>query len=186
MKTEQFQQLIDFGGFPEPFLKNNERFANQWHRLRQTQMIQEDIRALSQIQEIAQLGMLADVLIAQAGQLISYTSLANQINASIPTVQRWIKSLEAFYYCFTLRPWSKNVKRSLRKEPKIYLWDWSNIEDKGARCENMVAAHLLKAVHFWQDSGLGEYDLYFLRDKEKREVDFLVTKISKTLVFGRS
>src|SRR5207237_1149930 len=41
------------------------------------------------------------------------------------------------------------------------------------------ASHLLKAVHFWTDRGFGEYGLYFLRDKEKREVDFLVSKNKK-------
>jgi len=67
----------------------------------------------------------------------------------------------------------------LVKEPKIYLWDWSDIEDIGFKTENFVASHLLKAVHFWTDIGLGEFDLYFVRDKEKRGVDFLVTKDNK-------
>ncbi len=174
-----FLRLLEFGGFPEPFLKNNKRFFTRWHNLRQQQMIREDIQKLSQIQEIAQLEMLADVLKSQTGQLVNYANLANLINVSAPTIQRWIKCLESFYYCFTVRPWSKNVKRSLRKDPKIYLWDWSEISDPGARVENFIAAHLLKAVHFWEDTGFGKYDLYYIRDKEKREVDFLVTKDKK-------
>ncbi len=95
---------------------------------------------------------------------------------SVDTIRRWLKTLKSFYYCFSIKPWSKNISRSLLKEPKIYLWDWSLIDDLGARRENFIASHLLKAVHFWTDRGLGDYDLYFLRDKEKREVDFLVTK----------
>lgn len=169
-------RLLEFGGFPEPFLKHDKRFLNHWRRLRQQQTFQEDIRQLSQIQEFAQFEMLAETLKWQSGQLINYTNLANNINVSVPTVQRWLKSLEAFYYCFTVKPWHKNIKRSLRKEPKIYLWDWSLVNDVGQRCENFIASHLLKAIHFWTDSGLGDYGLYFLRDKEKREVDFLVTK----------
>jgi hypothetical protein len=46
----------------------------------------------------------------------------------------------------------------------------------GARAENFVASHLLKAVHLWTDAGLGAYQLYYLRDKSGREVDFLVVK----------
>lgn len=80
------------------------------------------------------------------------------------------------YYSFQIAPWSKNVTRSLLKEPKIYLWDWSLVEDEGAKVENFIASQLLKACHYWADNGLGQYDLYFLRDKEKREVDFLVTR----------
>jgi predicted AAA+ superfamily ATPase len=59
---------------------------------------------------------------------------------------------------------------------KIYLWDWSCATDVGARSENFIASHLLKAVDFWTDRGWGDYQLYYLRDKEKREVDFLIAK----------
>ncbi len=172
-------QLYTFGGFPEPYLKNNRRFYNNWQRLKKEQLIREDVRALSQIQELAQLEMLATVIQGYAGQLVNYKNLANLVNVSGPTIRRWLQSLESFYYCFHLKPWTKNIKRSLRKDPKYFLWDWSQVEDPGARVENFVASHLLKAVHLWTDSGFGTYGLYFLRDKEKREVDFLVTKDEK-------
>jgi len=95
---------------------------------------------------------------------------------SVDTVRRWLGVLEAMYYCYAIRPWTKNVTRSLLKEPKYYLWDWAQCSDIGARNENFIASHLLKAVHFWSDTGLGDYDLFFLRDKDKRDVDFLVSK----------
>ncbi len=84
--------------------------------------------------------------------------------------------LEGLYYCFRVRPWTRNIARSLRKEPKTYLWDWSLVEDPGARVENLVAAALYKATQTWTDLGLGSFDLYYLRDKQKREVDFLVSR----------
>ena len=62
------------------------------------------------------------------------------------------------------------------KESKYYLWDWAQCSDIGARNENFIASHLLKAVHYWSDTGAGDYGLFFLRDKEKREVDFLVSR----------
>lgn len=92
------------------------------------------------------------------------------------TIRRWIKILEKLYYCFKVKPWSKNITRSLLKEPKLYLWDWSKVEDRGAKIENFVAAHLHKAVHYCTDTGIGKYELYFLRDKEKYEVDFMITE----------
>lgn len=173
---DQFDALYEFGGFPAPFLKQEKRFYNQWQQLRQEQLIREDIRDLAQIHELAQLEVLAVILREQAGQLTDYQSLSKKIQVSDQTIRRWIKVLESFFYCFTIKPWAKNVTRSLLKQPKLYLWDWSLIEDKGGRIENFVASHLLKAVHFWTDLGFGKYELYFLRDKEKREVDFLVTQ----------
>lgn len=102
--------------------------------------------------------------------------MAKKVKVSIDTVQSWITTLSAFYYCFKIKPWTKNITRSLIKQPKIYLHDWSEIEELGIRYENFVACHLNKAVDYWNDIGLGHYALFFIRDKEKNEVDFLITK----------
>jgi hypothetical protein len=169
--------LLHYGGFPEPFLKADKRFSTRWKRLRGEQLVREDIRDLTRIQEIGQLEMLMDALVSQAGQLVNYSTLAGRINTSVDTIRRWLKALQSFYFCFEVRPWSRNVAKSLRKQPKVYLWDWSLVSEVGgARYENLVASHLLKSVHWWTDRGLGNFGLYFLRDKAGREVDFLVVK----------
>ena len=175
----KFLNLLNWGGFPEPYLKQEQRFYNRWTRLRKQQLLREDIRELSNIQELGQLELLATLLQHQTGELTSYSTLAKKTRVSVDTIRRWIVTLESLYYCFSIRPWTKNITRSLLKEPKYYLWDWSQCTDKGARNENFIASHLLKAVHYWTDQGLGEYELYFLRDKDKREVDFLVSKNQK-------
>ncbi len=179
ISQKKLDNLFNFGGFPEPFIKSEKRFFNNWQRLRRQQLIQEDIRALTQIQDFAELEMLMEILVEEAGNLLNVSNLSNQLNVAATTIQRWIKTLEAFYYCFTIQPWSKNVRRSMRKTPKFYLWDWSIVTNKGQKVENFVASHLLKSVHFWTDLGFGEYNLFYLRDKNKREVDFLVTKDKK-------
>lgn len=176
---DQLQQLFTFGGFPEPFLKGNTRFYNRWRRLRTEQLFNEDIRDFTNILELKQLSILAELLNHQSGQLTNYSTLANQTKVSVDTVQRWIQTLEAVYYCFAIRPWFANVPKSIRKQPKIYLWDWSLVNDRGARNENLIASHLHKAVHFWTDAGFGAFNLFYLRDKNKREVDFLVTRDQK-------
>jgi len=178
-KSNDFEKLLKNGGFPEPFIKNNPRFLNRWKTLRQEQLIREDLRDLSRIQELGQIEILAEILKYQSGQLTNYSSIAKKVNVSSDTIRRWIKTLQSFFYCFTVQPWSKNIPRSLIKEPKIYLWDWINVEEEGSRVENLVASHLLKAVHFWTDCGFGQYDLWFIRDKERREVDFLVSQDKK-------
>ena len=111
-----------------------------------------------------------------AGQLLNYSRLGSKIQITTQTVTRWITVLERFYYCFLVRPWQNKVARSLIKEPKVFLWDWSCIDNPGQRIENFVACHLLKFVHFGTDDGDANYALYFVRDKEQREVDFLITK----------
>ncbi len=176
LSDTDFDALLRWGGFPEPLMKKDKRFFNRWSRLREQQLLQEDVRTLTNVQELGQLEMLALLLKSQTGQLTSYTSLAKKVRVSVDTIRRWLVILESLYYCYSIRPWTKNVTRSLLKEPKFYLWDWSQCTDTGARNENFIASHLLKAVHHWTDIGLGNYALYFLRDKEKREVDFLVSR----------
>ncbi len=176
ISDEAFEALIRFGGFPEPYLRQEKRFSSRWSRLRAQQLFQEDLRDLTRIQELGQVEMLAELLRRRAGQLTSFASLARAVNASVDSIRRWLITLERLYYCFSVRPWSRNISRALRKEPKYYLWDWSVVEDPGARFENLVASALLKAIHFWTDRGLGDFGLYFVRDKQKREVDFLVTR----------
>lgn len=173
---DMFDALWHFGGFPEPLLRQDTRFFNRWRRLRSKQLFQEEFRDLTRIQELGQVEMLAELVRRRAGQLVSYSSLARSIQASVDSVRRWLKALEVLYYCFPVRPWYKNISRALRKEPKYFLWDWSQVEEPGARAENLVACALLKAVHFWTDYGFGTFGLHFVRDKQKHEVDFLVSR----------
>lgn len=176
ISDNSFQQLYSFGGFPEPFVQSDERFYQRWKQLRLQQLFYEEVRDATRIHEVQQMELLALNLKHQAGALTNYSSLAVKIRVSVETIRRWVSTLSQLYYCFSIRPWSKNITRSLLKEPKIYLWDWSLIEDPGAKAENFIGSHLLKACHYWTDRGMGSYELYFLRDKEKREIDFLVTK----------
>jgi uncharacterized protein len=173
------EALFEFGGFPEPFIKQDKRFFRQWQILRQQQLFNEDIQDLSKVYEIDLMEVLSSLIKHQAGELLNYSNLAKKTRVSDVTIRKWISILENLYFCFKVKPWHKNVTRSLIKEPKIYLWDWSSIEDQGNKVENFVASHLLKAVNFWMDTGLGNYDLYYLRDTQKKEVDFLMTKENK-------
>jgi predicted AAA+ superfamily ATPase len=176
LADSQWLNLIQFGGFPQPFLRGNKRFYNRWKRTRFSQIFREDIHDVAMVHEIRLVEILAELIHLQAGQLISYASFARKLRVSEDSIRRWLGVLENLFYCFAVRPWYKNLNRSLRKTPKFYLWDWAMVDEAGARNENMIACHLLKATHFWTDLGLGNFGLYFLRTKEKREVDFLVSR----------
>jgi len=177
--ADDMEHLFNYGGFPEPFIKSNMSFNNRWNKLRKDILLKEDVRDLVQIQDMSAIQVLADILSQEVGSLINYSKLASDINVSVDTIRRWINILDSIYYLFIVKPYSRNIRKSLIKNPKIYLWDWSAIQDIGKKTENFIASHLLKAVHFWTDMGLGDYDLFYLRDKNKREVDFLVTKNKK-------
>lgn len=171
-----FENLLKFGGFPEPLLEAREDLAMIWRRGRLEKIIREDLRDLSKLPELSQVEMLVALLEEKAGGLLSVESLREDLEVAHSTVQRWLNYLQQLYYCYLIRPYQRSVPRSLKKEPKLYLWDWSEVRDPGHRFENLIAGHLLKACHFWTDIGKGNFDLFYLRDKEKNEIDFLITK----------
>lgn len=173
---EKWESLNRFGGFPEPWLKNSRAFHNKWMALRSDLLFHQDIRDLTRIYELSQIQLLATLLVNRCGSGINYSDLAKSVRVSVDTVIRWVDVLSSLYFCFQIRPWSKNVSKSLLKEPKIYLWDWSVLLDQGARHENMIASHLLKYVHWMEDNGKGKFALHFIRDKMGNEVDFVVSQ----------
>ncbi len=174
-----YDDLLNLGGFPEPLLTMSQEKTLRWKRLYRERMIHEDLRDLHQVRDIQQVDSLALLLQDRAGSQLSYESLRQDLSVSFETVQRWIASLEVLFYCYRIKPYSKNIKNSIKKEPKLYLYDWALAPKGGARLENMVASHLLKSCDAWTQSALGEYELFYVRDKQKREVDFFITENKK-------
>ena len=171
-----WEALLTHGGFPEPFLKRDLRFTRRWRSLRQDQLAREDLREVSLVQDLPVMETLIRILAERSGQQLIYANLSAELGVALDTSKRWVDLLERLHYGFLVRPWFTNVTKALRKEPKWFLRDWGGIADPGARTETLVACHLLKAVQGWTDLGLGDFELRYLRDKQKREVDFLVVK----------
>jgi predicted AAA+ superfamily ATPase len=176
---DDWRALVVHGGFPEPFLKRDPRFTNRWRSLRHEQLSKEDLRDVTRVQELGAIEVLMRVLEERSAQQLVYSNLATEIGVAVDTIRRWIDLLGRLHLGFLVRPWFRNVTKSLRKEPKWFLRDWSGIADEGARAETLVACHLLKATEGWTDLGLGHYELRYLRDKLKREVDFVVVRDGK-------
>ena len=173
---DTFDALWRHGGYPEPFLRADLRFTRRWRATCAAQLVREDVRAFTNVQQLDQLAVLARLLSERSAQQLVFGNLARQVRVSADTVRRWVAALCDLHVGFLVRPWFKNVARSLRKEPKWYLHDWAAASDVGQRTETFIACHLLKAVQGWNDLGLGTFALGYLRDKEKREVDFVVTR----------
>lgn len=168
--------LLKFGGFPEPFLKQSERDLRRWHTQRLERLVREDIRDLETIKDLSSLQILVDLIPSKVGALLSLNSLREDLNVAHKTVANWMDILERFYYHFRIYPFAHKKIKSLKKEPKLYLWDWSEITDNhGAKLENVVASHLLKLCHYLNDVDGHKTELNFLRDIDGREVDFIVT-----------
>ncbi|MBI2335676.1 MAG: ATP-binding protein [Deltaproteobacteria bacterium] len=178
---ENLERLLQFGGFPEPYLKKNEIELRRWHKQRSERILYSDVRDLERVKEISLIQLLAEALPERVGSPLSRKNLAQDLELDFKTIERWIAILENVYYCFRIPPYGAPKIRAVKKEQKLYLWDWSEVEETGTRWENLVASHLLKYCHYREDTEGVKMELRFLRDTDGREVDFVVLEKKKPL-----
>lgn len=174
--------LLTLGGFPEPFFGGSETEAKRWSREYRSRLIQDDLASLERVHDIGNLELLMLRLPDLVGSPLSINALREDLNVSFKSVANWLNILERLYAIFRLSPFGAAKIRAVKKEQKHYHLDWSQVKDEGARFENMVACHLLKWVHFLEDTEGREIELRYFRDVDGREVDFIVTEEGKPVL----
>jgi predicted AAA+ superfamily ATPase len=174
--------LLELGGFPEPFLGGDKIEAKRWSREYRTRLIREDVTSLERIQDLGNLELLMLRLPDLVGSPLSLNALREDLQISHKTLSSWVAVLERMYAIFRLSPLGAPKIRAVKKEQKHYHFDWSLVPDMAYRFENMAASHLLKWVHFEQDTKGRELDLCYFRDIDGREVDFVITEDRRPLM----
>ena len=178
---ENLHKLFKFGGFPEVFLSKSVRHLKKWHRERLSKIVKEDLRDLETVKDLDKVELLAEELSRRVGSPLSMNSLSKDLEVDPKTIKRWLLVLKALYYCFQIPPLGGPKIRAVKKEQKLYLWDWSEVEEEDFRFENFVACQLLKYCHFHEDVHGEKMELRYIRDTDKREIDFVVLKKKKPL-----
>jgi uncharacterized protein len=181
INRENTKKLFEYGGFPEPLFEQSERTLKRWHIGRLSKLVKSDLRDLETVKDIDKVEVLAEELPRRVGSPLSINSLARDLDISPKTAKRWVEILDSLYYCFRISPYGPEKIRAVKKEQKLYLWDWSQVEDEGERFENMMACQLLKYCHFHEDINGEKMELRYIRDTDKREVDFVILKNKKPL-----
>ena len=174
-----FEQLFKFGGFPEIFLKQSEQSLRRWHNEKLERLFKEDIRDVENLRDINSVKLLGDILPSKAGSLLSVNNIREDLEVSHRAITSWLDVLEQFYYHFRIYPYHVKMIRSIKKVAKLYLVDWSEIEDESIRFENMIASHLLKFVQYLNEYEGYKIKLNYLRNVDKKEVDFMVSTDAK-------
>jgi predicted AAA+ superfamily ATPase len=170
------EQTLTLGGFPEPFLKGSDRFHRRWQNDYKALLTKEEVRDFSRIQDIRGLETMVEILPTKVGSNLSIPSLVDVLKVSHKTITNWIEVLSGVYLMFTISPWHRNIKRSIIKEKKLYFFEWPLVFDNGLRFENFLAVNLLRMAVRFTEIGLGNFEVVYIRDKEKREVNFVLVK----------
>lgn len=180
--ADDLQQLFNLGGFPEPFFIKNHIEAKRWSREYRQRLIEDDLVKLEQVRDLGTLELLMLRLPHLVGSPLSINSLREDLQVSHKTISNWLEIFVRLYAIFRLSPFGAPSLRAVKKEQKHYHFDWTLVESVGARFENMVALHLLKWIHFLQDTEARELELRYFRDIDGREVDFIVTENMKPIL----
>ena len=170
---EAFRLLQKYGGFPEPFLGNDETQAKRWRSQYFTDLIREDILEFGRLQEIRVMRVMLELLRNRVGSPLSYASIANDLQVAPNTVKRYVNILEALHIVFLLRPHHTNITRAIQKMPKLYFFDSGYVRgDEGIVVENIAAVCLRKHADFRSEISGNKVELCYMRTKDKQEVDF--------------
>jgi len=177
-----WNKLSQFTGFPDPYFDGTNEFYRIWSNTYRKQLLREDIRDLASLRSIEDVEILFSLLPSKVGSPLSMASLSRDIHVSFDSVRNWIEIFENFFMVFRIAPWSRKISRAITKEKKLYLFDYAGIDSPAAKFENMVALELFRAVSNWNDLGLGNFSLHYLRNRDREEVDFLISNNNNPLL----
>lgn len=171
------EKLITRGGFPEPFLAERAEDADRWRSQYFDGLIRTDILDFETVHNLKAVQMTLELLRRRVGSPISLTSIAEDVQVSPITVKRYLEIFESLFIIFRVTPYSRNIARSILKEPKVYFFDTGLVEgDMSAKFENFVAVSLLKHVSALSDATGKQHELKYFRTKEEKETDFALVE----------
>jgi len=178
-------RILERGGFPEPLLTEQVADAQRWRQLYLEGLIRDDILEFSRIGEVRAMRLFVELLRERVGSPVSLASIARDLQVSPTTLGRYLEILESLHVIFVVRPFHRNIARALLKEPKIYFYDTGLVmADAGARFENACAAMLYCHTQFLRNSTGESLSLHYIRDKEGREIDFVLCAAGQPLGFA--
>ena len=170
------EQLLQYGGFPEPFIRASAAFYRRWQRDMEDYLTREDIRDLTRILDVEHVATLMHILAARVGSPLSLNALREDVETSYTAIKNAIRAMELTHAVFLISPYSRRITRSVKKERKLYFYDWARCRDLASRFENYIAAELMTMIELWHDKGIGDFNLMYIRTRDGKETDFLITR----------
>ena len=175
----ELKALLMLSGFPEPFLKGEVRSARRWSLEYRRRLVRDEVPKLESIEDLASLELLSQRIPQLVGSPLSINNLREDLDRAFKTIKNWMYILEKLYHIFPVLPLGESTLRAVKKEKKFYLYDWTLVENESYRFENLVACHLLKWAHYQEDIEGYPCSLRYFRDRDGREVDFILTRNEK-------
>ena len=174
------------GGFPE-VLSLHVRSRKQWHRDYVAALIERDLRDITHIQRQDAMQELLVILAAWSSKFMDIAAIGSGLSIRRPTLESYINALESLYVVERVKPWTHTDYARVGKQSKLFMtdsglmasllgWNEKQIQWDGDRSGKLIETFMFNEIAALVDASGGTYNLFHYRDREKREIDFLVER----------
>ncbi len=185
-------ELAFRGGFPEA-IKLESRDRRQWHRDYAAALLERDLKDVARIQRQETMRELIGVLAAWSSKFMDISAIGSGLSIRRPTIETYINALETLYLVERVSPWTRTDYERVGKQKKLYMtdcglmasvlgWRFDQVQLDSDRSGKLIETWVFNQIAAQIDASGGEYELFHYRDREKREIDFLIEREDQALL----
>ena len=185
-------EMALMGGFPEP-LRLKGRGRRRWHIDYIGALLARDLIEIARIHRKDAMRQLVNVLAAWSGKFMDLSAIGSGLSIQRPTIESYINALEALYLAERIDPWTKSDYARIGKQSKLFMadsglmasllgWVMDDVRLDPDRSGKLVETFAFNEIMAHIDAADGRYELFHYRDREKREIDFLIEREDNALL----
>ncbi|MEN8237089.1 MAG: ATP-binding protein [Pseudomonadota bacterium] len=189
---EQTLQLAFRGGFPEAVLLEG-KDRQQWHQDYIEALLERDLQDITRIQRREAMVELVKILAAWSSKFMDISAIGSGLSIRRPTVESYINALEALYLVEKVPAWVRTDYARVGKQKKLFFadsglmssllnWRAENLRFNSYRIGKLIETFVFNELSAQIDSNNGEYNIFHYRDREQREIDFIVEREDESLL----
>ncbi|MBW1806081.1 MAG: DUF4143 domain-containing protein, partial [Deltaproteobacteria bacterium] len=180
------------GGFPEPMLLQD-RGRKRWHTDYVNAILERDLKEITRIHRKNAMRELVHTLAAWSGKFMDLSAIGSGLSIRRPTIESYINALETLYLVERVYPWTKTDYARVGKQSRLFMvdsglmtsllsWKMDQVRLDSDRSGKLIETFAFNEIMAQVDVGDGRYELFHYRDREKREIDFLIEREDNALL----
>jgi uncharacterized protein len=180
------------GGFPEP-MTLQDRSRKRWHTDYIGAILERDLKEIAKIHRKNAIRDLVNILASWSGKFIDLSAIGSGLSIQRATIESYINALETLFLVERVIPWTKTDYARVGKQSKLFMadsglmasllqWKTDQVRLDSDRSGKLIETFVFNEIMAQIDAGDGRYELYHYRDREKREIDFLIEREDRALL----
>jgi predicted AAA+ superfamily ATPase len=180
------------GGFPES-IRLDEKDRKQWHKDYLEALLERDLKDITNIKRKDAMSDLVSVMASWSSKFIDISAICSKLSIQRPTVESYINALESLYIIERLRPWIKTDYERVGKQDKLFVtdsglmtsilgWQKDQIKFDSDKVGKLIETFVFNELSTQVEANNNEYSLFHYRDREKREIDYLIEREDGSLL----